>query len=1003
MLKNDRNDRFAVIHPDPQHFGAIQELCKRVYPFTKPWSIGQLEAHHSYFPEGQLLVVENETQKIVGLAFSLIISWDDYSPQDNWLDFTSSGFFHNHNPKKGKTLYGAEVMVDPEYRGLGLGKMLYRAREEIARTYKLKRIRAGARLRGYAKHKDKFSPEEYVKRVFEGEIFDPTLSFQLGQGFVPLDVARNYLFNDPESLGYAAVIEWLNPDIAEDKDFKRQKESVDFFLTHHKLNVEHLPKELRRVVRKMTFLLGQVIKEIEGPAFFDKAEAYRKALKSLRVKKTKKDLDRLSLKIKKESSKDQLKLAHAFSILLEVINSCESAYRTWRQRQKSIYSQKATQVDLTFVLTAHPTEARAPLVIDFFRRITGLLIEGIQNNFVFDDEELASHLRALLSIPLVKTVAPSVLDEAEHIFSIVFHPPLFDFILSQREPYRIRLRTWVGGDKDGHPGVNDQVMISCLSRSREKIVGYISEKIKAASDDLNQLSFHVSVKSTQKDQLKKLNDQLKTLRNLRSGDGKYIELWKSSFIKFCNQSDPYTQKHHSIQLILRVFELFPAFVLPIELREDASRIEDALKDKNMAISKMVRRLADLSKGSLVTNYARGLVISHFERAHDLSHAHQLCVKNGVKSTLPLIPLFESKESLTRAEKLLGEWFENSNHLELVQKNWGGKLEVMLGYSDSAKQIGVLPSRQLIKKSMSQISKFARRWQLKPLFFHGSGGSVARGGGSLREQVSWWPLSAAKRPKLTIQGEMIQRTFATKEILHSQCLHFTRELRLKGSRRNFKKTPKAFSQFAKKIEEQYQAFIQNQDLLDACLKATPYRYLELLKIGSRPAKRPSGKASLESLRAIPWVLCWTQSRVLLPTWWGTGTAWENLSSEERQELTHHYESDPFFSSFVKQLGFTLSKVDLLIWQQYLKEFQPQEADKILKAFEEEYQKSIDFCVQLSGKTSLVWHRPWLEESIKLRSAYIHILNLLQIQAMRNNDEKLLKETLAGIACGMLTTG
>ena len=145
--KQKENSKYFLTHPLPKHFRQIQDLCKKVYPFAKPWSIEQLESHRSYFPDGQLIVIEEESGKIVGLAFSLIIDWNDYSPQDNWQDFTTGGFFHNHNPKKGKTLYGAEVMVDPEYRGRGIGKLLYRGRQQIVEKYQLKRIRAGARLR----------------------------------------------------------------------------------------------------------------------------------------------------------------------------------------------------------------------------------------------------------------------------------------------------------------------------------------------------------------------------------------------------------------------------------------------------------------------------------------------------------------------------------------------------------------------------------------------------------------------------------------------------------------------------------------------------------------------------------------------------------------------------------------------------------------------------------------------------------------------------------------
>lgn len=162
-------------------------------------------------------------------------------------------------------------------------------------------------------------------------------------------------------------------------------------------------------------------------------------------------------------------------------------------------------------------------------------------------------------------------------------------------------------------------------------------------------------------------------------------------------------------------------------------------------------------------------------------------------------------------------------------------------------------------------------------------------------------------------------------------------------------------------------------------------------------------SLSSLRAIPWVLCWTQTRLLLPSWWGVGTAWARLSSADQEELRQLYLSDPFMSSFVKTIGFTLAKVELGIWKHYLIAKHGKSSEKVSNKIEAEYKKALKFFKDVSQAKILIPHRPWLEESVRLRSPYIHILNLLQIQAMQRNDEKLLKETLVGIACGMLTTG
>ena len=126
--------------------------------------------------------------------------------------------FTNHDTEKGKTLYGAEIMVHPDSQGTGAGTELYRAREQLVKKLELHRICAGARLRGFHKYHDKMSAEDYVRSVERKRVWDPTLSFQLNRGFNVIKVVSNYLNHDPESLGYAAIIEWVNPNIAAKKN-----------------------------------------------------------------------------------------------------------------------------------------------------------------------------------------------------------------------------------------------------------------------------------------------------------------------------------------------------------------------------------------------------------------------------------------------------------------------------------------------------------------------------------------------------------------------------------------------------------------------------------------------------------------------------------------------------------------------------------------------------------------------------------------------------------------
>lgn len=196
-----------------EHFPGIVALCARVYPGAPAWSCEQLAAHLRVFPEGQLVAVAGDGA-VVGMAASLIVLWDDYSITTSWRDFTDHGMFTNHDPERGRTLYGAEVMVHPRCQGKGVGSQLYSARADLVRRLGLLRIRAGARLRGYHRHARTLSPEEYVERVVKGDLLDPTLSFQLRRGFRVLAVVSGYLRHDPESLGHAAVIEWLNPLLA---------------------------------------------------------------------------------------------------------------------------------------------------------------------------------------------------------------------------------------------------------------------------------------------------------------------------------------------------------------------------------------------------------------------------------------------------------------------------------------------------------------------------------------------------------------------------------------------------------------------------------------------------------------------------------------------------------------------------------------------------------------------------------------------------------------------
>ena len=172
-----------------------------------------LSRHLEVFPEGQLAAVDPATEELLGYAATLIVDHTDIERMDSWDTVTDQGYFTTHNPE-GDTLYAAEVIVDPACRGQGVGSAIYAARRELLERLGLKRIRAGARLRGYHVYQDELDPWRYVEKVVAGELNDPTLTFQLKQGFEVIGVVPHYLHIDPASLGHAALIEW-RPDMEE--------------------------------------------------------------------------------------------------------------------------------------------------------------------------------------------------------------------------------------------------------------------------------------------------------------------------------------------------------------------------------------------------------------------------------------------------------------------------------------------------------------------------------------------------------------------------------------------------------------------------------------------------------------------------------------------------------------------------------------------------------------------------------------------------------------------
>ncbi len=230
----NENPPVCIRQMTPSDIPSVVDLQSRVFPDQLSWSAEELSQHLSVFPEGQLVAVDS-TGRVIGSSSSLIIDWDDYAESAKWSAITGRGTFETHNPL-GTTLYGADMCVDPGARRRGIGSLFYEARKKIVRERGLKRLLTGGRIPAYSEVAGQMTPREYVEEVIKGKRKDPTLSFQLANGLVVLDVVPEYV-EDPDSRGYATLLEWLNPEYVSTVSLEASDQHIaleePYVETHH--------------------------------------------------------------------------------------------------------------------------------------------------------------------------------------------------------------------------------------------------------------------------------------------------------------------------------------------------------------------------------------------------------------------------------------------------------------------------------------------------------------------------------------------------------------------------------------------------------------------------------------------------------------------------------------------------------------------------------------------------------------------------------------------------
>ncbi len=435
-----------------------------------------------------------------------------------------------------------------------------------------------------------------------------------------------------------------------------------------------------------------------------------------------------------------------------------------------------------------------------------------------------------------------------------------------------------------------------------------------------------------------------------------------------------------------------------------------------------------------------------------------------KGGLQIVPLFETVEDLRRAPAVMDALFSMPLYSALLKDGYAAASseaenatdangeaaesaeaavvrlplqEVMLGYSDSNKDSGFLSSNWEIHKAQKALHRIADNYSIALRIFHGRGGSVGRGGGPAYEAILAQPSrSIDGRIKITEQGEVLASKYSLPELalynLETITTAVVQASLLHSGFDDIASWNDIMENLSVQSRTHYRSLIYEQpDLLDFFHQVTPIEEISQLQISSRPARRKSGKKDLSSLRAIPWVFSWTQSRFLLPAWYGVGSALKSFVDERPERnlllLRYFYDKWPFFKMVISKVEMTLSKVDMKIAEHYVDELsKPEDRDRLRKVFkqiEDEYNLTRDLVLNIARHERLLDGDPSLQRSVQLRNGTIVPLGFLQVSLLkrlrqhksqtrmgmarsRYSKGELLRGallTINGIAAGMRNTG
>ncbi len=501
-------------------------------------------------------------------------------------------------------------------------------------------------------------------------------------------------------------------------------------------------------------------------------------------------------------------------------------------------------------------------------------------------------------------------------------------------------------------------------------------------------------------------------------DSSVYEACVAELLKSANIENNYSELSESekCDLLLNILKKDPR---PLSINDENKQSEELKKE--LLIFKTARELKD----KLGNNIIKQNIISHTTSISDLLELAIMLKEVGLVGSdfarLQLVPLFETIEDLENSYEIM----DNYLALDIVKK-WvkdnKDYQEIMLGYSDSNKDGGYLSSGWSLYKAQQDLSSLGNKHGIKITFFHGRGGTVGRGGGPSYDAIISQPLGSVQdRIRLTEQGEIIAAKYGNKDAAYYnlETLFSAVIERMNADMVNIdiRDIPEIKEMMDEIVEDSYKTYrklvFENPNFYNYFFEATPIKEVSSLNIGSRPASRKK-ITDIGGLRAIPWVFSWSQSRIMLPGWYGVGTAFSNFINKESgniDKLRTMYKDWPFFTSLLSNVDMVMSKSDMEIAKEYANLCKDDETKEVYNEILREWKLTKQVVLDISEHKEFLEDNTYLTKSLENRLQYFNTLNLLQIELIRRAREAETLEsqintihiTINGVATGLRNSG